>query len=83
MPIGTDNCCLRHFRGKSCGIAAGKAYIYQNNMYMKKIKTFGLTTLRMEECFGYLKSVLTETANLPGQGEEGGCACRVVIYYIG
>ena len=31
---------------------------------MKKIKTFGLTNLRVEECFGYLKLVQTETANL-------------------
>ena len=34
---------------------------------MKKIKTFGLTNLRVEECFGYLKLVQTETANLPLQ----------------
>ena len=38
---------------------------------MKKIKTFGLTTLRVEECFGYLKLVETETANLPLQEEDG------------
>lgn len=34
---------------------------------MKKIKTFGLTTLRVEECFGYLKQILAETENLPGE----------------
>lgn len=39
---------------------------------MKKIKTFGLSNLRVEECFGYLKQVLSETASLPGQGEEEG-----------
>ena len=38
---------------------------------MKKIKTFGLTNLRVEECFGYLKLVQTETANLPLQDEDG------------
>ena len=38
---------------------------------MKKIKTISLTSLRVEEIFGYLKLVLAETANLPGQsGEE-------------
>ena len=37
---------------------------------MKKIKTISLTSLRVEEMFGYLKLVLAETANLPGQGEE-------------
>ena len=37
---------------------------------MKKIKTISLTSLRVEEIFGFLKLVLAETANLPGQGEE-------------
>ena len=32
---------------------------------MKKIKTISLTSLRMEEDFGFLKLVLAETANLP------------------
>ena len=32
---------------------------------MKKIKTISLTSLRVEECFGYLKLVLAETENLP------------------
>ena len=34
---------------------------------MKKIKNFGLTSLRVEECFGYLKQILAETANLPSE----------------
>ncbi len=34
---------------------------------MKKIKNFGLTTLRVEECFGYLKQISAETENLPGE----------------
>ena len=43
----------------------------QRNIVMKKIKTISLTSLRVEEIFGYLKLVLAETANLPGQsGEE-------------
>ena len=37
---------------------------------MKKIKTISLTSLRVEEIFGFLKLILAETANLPGQGEE-------------
>ena len=37
---------------------------------MKKIKTISLTSLRVEEDFGFLKLVLAETANLTGQGEE-------------
>ncbi len=37
---------------------------------MKKIKTIGLTNLRVEEIFGYLKLVETETANLPFKREE-------------
>ena len=37
---------------------------------MKKIKTISLTSLRVEEDFGFLKLVLAETENLPGQGEE-------------
>ena len=32
---------------------------------MKKIKTISLTSLRVEEDFGFLKLVLAETANLP------------------
>ena len=43
----------------------------QRNIVMKKIKTISLTSLRVEEIFGYLKLVLAETANLSGQsGEE-------------
>ena len=34
---------------------------------MKKIKNFGISTLRVEECFGYLKQVKAETANLPNE----------------
>ena len=34
---------------------------------MKKIKTISLTSLRVEECFGYLKLVLAETENLPSE----------------
>ena len=37
---------------------------------MKKIKTISLTSLRVEEDFGFLKLILAETENLPGQGEE-------------
>ena len=38
---------------------------------MKKIKNYGVTTLHVEELFGYLKQVETETANLPiGEEEE-------------
>ena len=37
---------------------------------MKKIKNYGVTTLHVEELFGYLKQVETETANLPIGGEE-------------
>lgn len=37
---------------------------------MKKIKTISLTSLRVEEDFGFQKLVLAETENLPGQGEE-------------
>ncbi len=37
---------------------------------MKKIKTISLTSLRVEEDFGFLKLILAETANLPGQGED-------------
>lgn len=37
---------------------------------MKKIKTISLTSLRVEEDFGFLKLVLAETENLPGQSEE-------------
>ena len=36
---------------------------------MKKIKNYGLTALHVEECFGYLKQIKTETANLPIGGE--------------
>ena len=40
---------------------------------MKKIKNYGVTTLRVEELFGYLKQVETETANLPiGEDERPG-----------
>ena len=34
---------------------------------MKKIKNFGLTSLRVEECFGYLKQISAETENLPSE----------------
>ena len=34
---------------------------------MKKIKTISLTSLRVEEDFGFLKLVLAETANLPAE----------------
>lgn len=48
-----------------------KAYICykqsKNRMIMKKIKNFGISTLRVEECFGYLKQVKAETANLPSE----------------
>ena len=37
---------------------------------MKKIKTISLTSLRVEEDFGFLKLVLAEIANLPGQDED-------------
>ena len=37
---------------------------------MKKIKTISLTSLRVEEDFGFLKLILAETANLPGQEED-------------
>ena len=37
---------------------------------MKKIKNYGVTTLHVEELFGYLKQVETETANLPISEEE-------------
>ena len=37
---------------------------------MKKIKTISLTSLRVEEDFGFLKLILAETANLPGQDED-------------
>ena len=37
---------------------------------MKKIKTISLTSLRVEEDFGFQKLILAETENLPGQGEE-------------
>ena len=37
---------------------------------MKKIKTISLTSLRVEEDFGFQKLILAETANLPGQGED-------------
>ena len=36
---------------------------------MKKILTLNVKQLRTEECFGYLKQVETETANLPIGGE--------------
>ena len=40
---------------------------------MKKIKNYGVTTLHVEELFGYLKQVETETANLPiGEDERPG-----------
>ena len=45
---------------------------------MKKIKNIGLTTLRVEESFGYLKLVETETVNLPLQ-EEGGTGSPSVV----
>ena len=34
---------------------------------MKKIKTFGISALRNEESFGFLKVVVTETDNLPAE----------------
>lgn len=34
---------------------------------MKKINTLNVKQLRTEECFGYLKQVLAETANLPSE----------------
>ena len=37
---------------------------------MKKIKTISLTSLRVEEDFGFQKLILAETANLPGQDED-------------
>ena len=37
---------------------------------MRKIKTLGLARLRMDECFGFLKLIEAETANLPLQGKE-------------
>ena len=37
---------------------------------MKKIKTISLTSLRVEEYFGFQKLVLAEIANLPGQDED-------------
>ena len=37
---------------------------------MKKIKNYGVTTLHVEELFGYLKQVETETANLPISEDE-------------
>ena len=37
---------------------------------MKKIKNYGVTTLHVEELFGYLKQVETETVNLPISEEE-------------
>ena len=37
----------------------------QKRTIMKKIKTISLTSLRVEEDFGFLKLVLAETANLP------------------
>ena len=36
---------------------------------MKKILTLNVKQLRTEECFGYLKQVVAETANLPIGGE--------------
>ena len=40
---------------------------------MKKIKNYGVTTLHVEELFGYLKQVETETVNLPiGEDERPG-----------
>ena len=44
---------------------------------MKKIKNYGLTALHVEESFGYLKQVETETANLPG--EEPAAALTAAI----
>ena len=44
--------------------------------YMKKIKNYGLTALHVEECFGYLKQIKTETANLP-IGEETGTPSEI------
>ena len=44
---------------------------------MKKIKNYGVTTLHVEELFGYLKQVETETANLPG--EEPAAALTAAI----
>ena len=38
---------------------------------MKKIKTISLSSLRTEEDFGFLKLIVTETANLPKEGEGG------------
>lgn len=40
---------------------------------MKKIKSISLSTLRVEEDFGFLKLILGETSNLPkdGTGEDG------------
>ena len=43
---------------------------------MKKIKNYGLTALHVEECFGYLKQIKTETANLP-IGEETGTPSEI------
>ena len=34
---------------------------------MKKILTLNVKQLRTEECFGYLKQVVAETANLPSE----------------
>ena len=34
---------------------------------MKKILTLNIKQLRTEECFGYLKQVKAETANLPSE----------------
>ena len=36
---------------------------------MKKIQTINLKQLRVEECFGFLKQVETETVNLSSQEE--------------
>ena len=38
---------------------------------MKKIKTISLSSLRTEEDFGFLKLIVTETANLPKEDGSG------------
>lgn len=39
---------------------------------MKKIQTIGLSSLRVEEDFGFLKLIVAETSNLPSEGDKPG-----------
>ena len=46
---------------------------------MKKIKTFGISALRNEESFGFLKVVVTETDNLPAEETTPAALTNAVV----